>query len=194
MGPGRVGKSGPSELELLLISLTKREFSLVFTVDRLRDAQEYEGEFSQVDEYETPYQTKDDWGRWNTNVERFRRTIRYLTDVWGWEWTWLDVDVASGSIRRKGEGCEPGNMAYEILMSMAKTDYDLNAKRAALLAEEKGKERLARILYSAAEDIDETARHRIKTADPEAFDRYTKQNDEALATLGVERIQKGAMN
>lgn len=183
-------KHQPSALELLIVHLTKREFSLVWSVDQLRDAEEYEDEFAAVDDYATPgFESRSD-----LYVERFRRTIRYLTAEWGWVWTWLEPDIESGSIRRKGEGLEPGNAAYLAAMAMAKVDYEVNTRRAAMLAEEEGKERLARVLFDAAENISDAVRARIADADPEAFSQFAKQNDEILSSLGVERIQKDRVN
>jgi len=183
-------KRQPTALELILVHLTKREFSLVWSVDQLRDSEEYEGEFAMVDHYATPgFQNRGD-----LYVERFRRTIRYLTAEWGWEWTWLDPDIESGAIRRKGEGLEPGNAAYEMAMSMAKVDYEVNTRRAAMLAEEEGKEALARVLFDAAENISDAVRARMSDANPEAFKQFSKQNDEILSSLGVERIQKDEVN
>lgn len=183
-------KHTPSALELLLVHLTKREFSLVWSVDQLRDSEEYETEFGAVDDYGTPgFESRSD-----LYVERFRRTIRYLTAEHGWEWTWLEPDVESGSIRRKGEGLEPGNAAYIAAMSMAKVDYEVNTRRAAMLAEENGNERLARVLHDAAENISDAVRARMRDANPEAFAQFARQNDEVLSSLGVERIQKDEVN
>jgi hypothetical protein len=180
----------PSALELLLVHLTKREFSLVWSVDQLRDSEEYADEFANVDTYATPgFQSRGD-----LYVERFRRTIRYLTAERDFQWTWLEPNVETGSIRRIGEGLEPGNAAYEAAMAMAQVDYEVNTKRAALLAEEKGHERLARVLYDAAENISETVRARIAEADPEVFRQFAEQNDELLSSLGVERVQKDEVN
>lgn len=172
-----------SQLELLLVALTKREFSLVWSCDFLKESEEYGEEFSGIDEHGTPGFD----GRGDLWVERLRRVIRWLSREHGWAWEWIEVEGTS--IRRVEEWCEPGNAAYEAALMMNQVHPAINLLRAAELARSKDLG-LWKVFEAAAHDVGEAMDYRATTADPEVRKAWEKHADELLESMGVVRLNK----
>ena len=175
-------------MEHLLVHLTQPEFKLLFAIAFLADGSEEFADEFQLQRYSSPgWEDSFEWTEW------LKRGVRYLTFEHGFEFEFL-VTEDNGSIHRRGDEIEPRNAVYVLafrelkLSGQLKGISYLDALKTALSMIEHGRLALPLEMFrEAIEMVEQAIEYQNSTVDPEKMKRWTKIQDQALASIGVLR-------